>query len=123
MSPAHRDEVAAGGLDRAAAILGAFDADHRELTLSALVARCGMPRSTTHRTADRMIRLGWLDKPQDRYRIGNRLFEIASLSPIRIELREAVLPFLQDLHQATKITAQLGILEGTQILVVEKISG
>jgi len=125
MSPAERDNVtdAMGGLDRAAAILGAFDATHRELTLAALVARCGMPRSTTHRTADRMIRLGWLDKPQDRYRIGNRLFEIASLSPIRIELREAVLPFLQDLHQATKITAQLGILEGTQILVVEKISG
>jgi DNA-binding IclR family transcriptional regulator len=125
MSPAERDKTAdgMGGIDRAAAILGAFDATHRELTLAALVARCGMPRSTTHRTADRMIRLGWLDKPHDRYRIGNRLFEISSLSPIRIELREAVLPFLQDLHQATKITAQLGILEGTQILVVEKISG
>jgi DNA-binding IclR family transcriptional regulator len=123
MSPAHRDEVAAGGLDRAAAILGAFDADHRELTLSALVARCGLPRSTTHRTADRMIRLGWLDKPADRYRIGNRLFEIASLAPIRLELREAVLPFLQDLHHATKITVQLGVLEGGQILVVEKITG
>jgi len=122
MSPAERDN-GKGSIDRAAAILGAFDATHRELTLAALVARCGMPRSTTHRTADRMIRLGWLDKPHDRYRIGNRLFEIASLSPIRIELREAVLPFLQDLHQATKITAQLGILEGTQILVVEKITG
>jgi DNA-binding IclR family transcriptional regulator len=125
MSPAERDKATdvMGGLDRAAAILGAFDATHRELTLAALVTRSRLPRSTTHRTADRMIRLGWLDKPRDRYRIGNRLFEIASLSPIRIELREAVLPFLQDLHQATKITAQLGILEGTQILVVEKISG
>jgi DNA-binding IclR family transcriptional regulator len=112
-----------GGLDRAAAILGAFDATHRELTLAALVARCGMPRSTTHRTADRMIRLGWLDKPRDRYRIGNRLFEISSLAPIRHELREAVLPFLQDLHNATKTTVQLGVLDGTQILVVEKITG
>ncbi len=124
MSPAERDkEAVLGGLDRAAAILGAFDATHRELTLAALVARCGMPRSTTHRTAARMIRLGWLDKPADRYRIGNRLFEIASLSPTRLELREAVLPFLHDLHQATKITAQLGVLEGGQILVVEKITG
>ncbi|HEV3171872.1 MAG TPA: IclR family transcriptional regulator [Actinocrinis sp.] len=125
MSPTERDggaEVAAG-LDRAAAILGAFDAEHRELTLSALVARCGLPRSTTHRTADRMIRLGWLDKPQDRYRIGNRLFEISSLAPIRLELREAVLPYLQDLHSATKTTVQLGVLDGAQILVVEKITG
>ena len=129
MSPTQRDTASPGsglpegGLDRAAAILGAFDAAHRELTLAALVARCGLPRSTTHRTADRLLRLGWLEKPGDRYRIGNRLFEIASLAPIRLELREAVLPFLQDLHQATKITVQLGVLEGTKVLVVEKITG
>ncbi|MEV4511043.1 IclR family transcriptional regulator [Dactylosporangium sp. NPDC049525] len=125
MSPAERDESSAamGGLERAAAILAAFDATHRELTLAALVARSGLPRSTTHRTADKMLRLGWLDKPHDRYRIGNRLFEISGLSPIRHELREAVLPFLQDLYNATRTTVQLGVLSGTQVLVVEKISG
>ncbi|MFJ1749980.1 IclR family transcriptional regulator [Streptomyces sp. NPDC088116] len=125
MSPAERDgdAPAAGGLDRAAAIFGAFDATHRALTLAALVARSGLPRSTAHRTADRMIRLGWLDKPKDRYRIGNRLFEIASLAPIRLQLREAVLPFLQDLHSATKVTVQLGVLDGAQVLLVEKITG
>jgi len=126
MSPTQRDTAKPedrppdSGLDRAAAILGAFDANHRDLTLAAMVARCGLPRSTTHRTADRMIRLGWLEKPGDRYRIGNRLFEIASLAPIRLELREAALPFLQDLHQAT---VQLGVLDGTQVLVVDKITG
>src|SRR6204780_2900017 len=115
MSPAKRDDSSegVGGLDRAAAILGAFDATHRELTLAALVSRSGMPRSTTHRVADRMIKLGWLDKPKDRYRVGNRLFEISSLAPIRHELREAALPFLQDLHAAAKTTVQLGVLEGT----------
>jgi DNA-binding IclR family transcriptional regulator len=121
MSPGERDAV--GGLDRAAAILNAFDAGHRELTLATLVARCGLPRSTTHRTAEKMIRLGWLDKPRDRYRIGNRLFELSGLAPVRHELREAVLPFLQDLYHAAKTTVQLGVLDGTQILVVEKISG
>lgn len=121
MSPTERDGV--GGLDRAAAIFGAFDATHRELTLAALVERSGLPRSTAHRTADKMIRLGWLDKPQDRYRVGNRLFEISSLAPIRHQLRESVLPFLQDLHHATKTTVQLGVLDGTQILVVERITG
>jgi len=131
LSPAERDTKAVvkggtdgvGGLDRAAAILAAFDATHRELTLAALVARSGLPRSTTHRTADKMIRLGWLDKPGDRYRIGNRLFEISGLAPIRHELREAVLPFLQDLYAATRTTVQLGVLSGVQVLVVEKISG
>jgi DNA-binding IclR family transcriptional regulator len=125
MSLAERDSGSAsvGGLERAAAILAAFDPHHRELTLAALVARSGLPRSTLHRTADRMIQLGWLDKPHDRYRIGNRLFEISSLAPIRHELREAVLPFLQDLYHATRTAVQLGVLAGNQVLVVEKISG
>jgi len=125
MSPSERDygSGGTGGLDRAAAILGAFDATHRELTLASLVTRSGLPRSTAHRVANRMIRLGWLDKPKDRYRIGNRLFEISSLAPIRHELREAALPFLQDLLAAAKTTVQLGVLEGPQVLVVERISG
>ncbi len=121
MSPSERD--AAGALDRAAAILDAFDAGHRELTLAALVRRCGLPRSTTHRTAMRMVQLGWLDKPGDRYRVGNRLFELSGLAPIRHELREAVLPFLQDLYNATRTTVQLGVLRGPDVLVVEKITG
>jgi DNA-binding IclR family transcriptional regulator len=125
MSPTERDKESAGMgvLDRAAAILGAFDSGHRELTLAALVQRCHLPRSTTHRTAERMLRLGWLDKPLDRYRIGNRLFELSGLTPIRHELREAALPFLQDLFTATRITVQLGILDESQVLIVEKITG
>jgi DNA-binding IclR family transcriptional regulator len=121
MSPSERDAV--GGLDRAAAILDAFDPDHRELTLAALVRRCGLPRSTTHRTADRMLKLGWLDKPDAHYRIGNRVFELSGLVPIRHELREAVLPFLQDLYNAMHTAVQLGVLDGSQVLIVEKITG
>ena len=123
MSPAERDAGSLGGLDRAAAILGAFDEQHRELSLAALVARCGLPRSTTHRTADKMLKLGWLDKPADRYRVGNRIFELSGLAPVRHQLREAALPYLQDLHHATRITVQLGVLSGTHVLLVEKITG
>lgn len=131
MSPAQRDVSSSedadpepiGSMERAAALLGAFDAAHRELTLAELVRRGGLPRSTTHRTAERMLRLGWLDKPRDRYRIGTRLFELSGLVPVRHELREAVLPFLQDLYAAARVTVQLGVLDGVVVLVVEKISG
>lgn len=129
MSPTTRDcgsdqdTSVPGALERAAAILDAFDVGHRELSLSSLVERSGLPRSTVHRTAARMIQLGWLDKPGEMYRIGNRLFELSGLVPLRHELREAVLPFLQDLYIAARTTVQLGVLEGTRILVVEKITG
>jgi DNA-binding IclR family transcriptional regulator len=129
MSPTARDSrsdddgSASGALERAAAILDAFDATHRELPLARLVERSGLPRSTVHRTAARMIELGWLDKPGDKYRIGTRLFELSGLVPVRHELREAVLPYLQDLYAAARTTVQLGVLDGAQVLVVEKISG
>ncbi|TQS43686.1 IclR family transcriptional regulator [Cryptosporangium phraense] len=123
VSLSERDTTASGGLERAAAILDAFDPAHRELTLAALVRRSGLPRSTTHRLADRMLALGWLDKPHDRYRIGNRLFELSGLAPIRTELRESVLPFMQDLYNTVRTTVQLGVLDGSQVLIVEKIAG
>lgn len=122
--PTARDGSApSGGLDRAAVLLDAFDETHRELTLAALVRRSGLPRSTVHRTAERMIRLGWLDKPAETYRVGTRIFELSGLVPVRHELREAALPFLQDLYAATGTTVQLGILDGTRVLIVEKITG
>ncbi|MFI7122061.1 IclR family transcriptional regulator [Amycolatopsis sp. NPDC049868] len=129
MSPIPRDarsvgdDPATGSLERAAALLDAFDAAHRELGLAKLVERSGLPRSTVHRTASRMVQLGWLDKPGDRYRIGNRLFELSGLVPVRHELREAVLPYLQDLYAAARTTVQLGVLDSARVLVVEKITG
>lgn len=127
-SPTERDLLdrtasPAAGLDRAAAIFDSFDEVHRELTLAALVRRSGLPRSTVHRTADRMIRLGWLDKPGDRYRVGRRIFELSGLVAVRRELREAALPFMQDLYSAAQTAVQLGVLEGVDVLIVEKISG
>src|SRR5260370_42468923 len=93
MSPTQRDDtLRESGLDRAAAILAAFDAAHRELTLAALVARGGLPRSPTHRAADRMIRLGWLGKPGGPYRIGNRLVASARPAPLPRGPRRAAPP-------------------------------
>lgn len=126
MSPSERDSGSrepTGSLERAAAILDAFDVAHRELGLAELVRRSGLPRSTVHRTAARMIELGWLDKPGDRYRISTGLFKLSGLVPVRHELREAVLPFLQDLYAAARVAVQLGVLDGTRVLVVEKITG
>lgn len=112
-----------GGLERAASILDAFDDRHRELSLASLVRRTGLPRSTVHRTAERMIRLGCLDKPELHHRIGNHIFELSGLAAVRHDLREAVLPFMQDLYAATQTAVQLGVLEGGEVLVVDKITG
>lgn len=118
--PAHDG---AGSLERAGTILGAFDEEHRELSLAGLVRRTGLARSTTHRLATRMVALGWLEKPDDRYRVGTSILKLSGLVPLRHRLREAVLPFMQDLHEATRSTVQLGVLDGVDVLIVEKIAG
>jgi DNA-binding IclR family transcriptional regulator len=126
VSPSDRDGIESGDasiLARAASLLDAFDEGHRRLSLAALVYRSGMARSTVHRTAAKMIELGWLQRVDGRYMVGERLFEVASLAPSRYELRDAVLPYMQDIHEATRLTVQLGILDGIDVVLVEKISG
>ena len=56
-----RDTAHESVLERANALLSAFSPRHRTLSLSGIVMRTGLPKSTAHRTAQQMIKLGWLN--------------------------------------------------------------
>jgi DNA-binding IclR family transcriptional regulator len=118
-----RDTLGESVLERANALLSAFSSRHRTLSLSGIVMRTGLPKSTAHRTAQQMIKLGWLNYREGQYSLGNRMFELAGLSPVRTELREAALPFLEDLYEATHATVHLGVMDGLEILYIDKICG
>ncbi|RBY77203.1 hypothetical protein DQ238_14990 [Geodermatophilus sp. TF02-6] len=69
-------------VDRAFALLAAFDAGHRSLTLGELSRRSGIPTSSTLRLATRLQAWGALERgPDGRFAIGLRLWEVASLAP------------------------------------------
>jgi DNA-binding IclR family transcriptional regulator len=57
------------------------------------------------------------------YRIGLRLWELGSLAPRGESLREVALPFMSDLYEATRENVHLAVLDGTEVLYVEKLSG
>lgn len=114
-------EASAGALERAAALLNAFDDTHCELSLGQLVRRSGLPRSTVHRIGGQLIKIGWLDKPFKDYRIGSRLLMLASQAPTRHGLLQAARPSMEDLCAATATTVQLGVLEGTQVTILDTI--
>ncbi len=60
-----------------------------ELTVTELARRTGLPLTTTHRLAGELVAGGALERGEDgRYRIGLRLWEIASLAPRGLGLRE-----------------------------------
>lgn len=106
------------------AILDSFDADHTSLSLSDLARRAGMPLSTAHRLVGELLAWGGLERgPDHRYRIGLHLWEVAAMAPRGLGLREAALPYMSDLYEATHENVQLAVREGIEVVFVERIAG
>lgn len=93
------------------------------MSLAAIMERTGLPKTTVYRAIEKMLELGWLEHHGDRYAIGSRLFEMALLTRLRMNLRECALPHLEHLYEVTHETVHLAVLDGHQVLYVEKISG
>lgn len=105
-------------------IVGAFDESHRELSLTELAARSGLTLSTASRRVAELVAWGALERtPAGHLRIGLWLWEVGSLAPRSTPLREAALPFLEDLYLVTRENVQLAIREGTEVVFVERITG
>lgn len=109
---------------RALQLLDAFSAERSTLTLTELSSRSGLPLSTAHRLVQDLVTWGALERDGvGRYRIGLRLWEVASLAPRGLGLREHALPFLEDLSQVTHENVQLAVREGLEVVFVERIAG
>jgi len=106
------------------ALLDAFTPACPELTLSELARRAGLSLATAHRRVAELVAWGALERGADgRYRVGLRLWEVASLAPRGLGLREAAMPFLEDLYEVTHENVQLAVLQGRELVFVERISG
>ncbi|MEV1002493.1 IclR family transcriptional regulator [Nonomuraea sp. NPDC050202] len=109
-------------LTRAVRILEAFNPSEPVLTVSQISRRAALPLATTVRLVDELTRHGLLARDeQRRVRIGNRLWELAQrASPVR-RLRETAMQFMGDLHHVVGHSVQLGILDGEEVLFVERL--
>lgn len=120
----HTSAQAPSVVDRVLNVFGAFSPDRPAMSLSELSRRAGLPLSTTHRIVGELARRGALERQEDgQYRVGLWLWEVASLSPRGMGLREAAMPFLEDLYEATHENVQLAVLDAPEVVYVERISG
>ncbi|WP_084955578.1 IclR family transcriptional regulator [Thermoactinospora rubra] len=104
------------------ALLGAFDADHPQLSLTDLARRSGVPLSTAHRLVAELEAGQVLGRTSDgRLRIGLRLWELGQLAPSR--LRDLAHPWLQELFAATGENVHLAVRDGLEVLYVDKVYG
>ncbi len=109
---------------RALAVLDAFDSAAPRLSLSEIAARSGMPLTTTHRLLGELADWGALvRRPDGRYEIGRKLWDLGLLAPVQSELRHVAAPFLMDLHTTIRDTVHLAIRDGLSAMYVERISG
>lgn len=105
-------------------VLGAFDDQHRRLSLTELAARAGLPLATTSRIARQLVEAGALERGDDgRYVVGRRLWDIGLLAPVQTDVRELAAPYLQDLQAATRATVHLAERDGDQALYLDRLSG
>ncbi|WP_280301040.1 IclR family transcriptional regulator [Nocardia abscessus] len=110
-------------IERMTLILEAFDGATPSLTLVELAERTGLPRSTVHRILDQLIRLRWLAHAPGGYRLGLRTLELGGLAAEHNEIRDAVSPLLHDLYQQTGMVGHLGVLDGHDVLYLDKVGG
>jgi DNA-binding IclR family transcriptional regulator len=110
-------------LDRADVILAAFDSEHTDLSLLGIMVRTGLPKTTVHRAAHKLVGLDWLELHEGRYSIGTRLLEFAGLSWAHAVLRKAALPTMQRLQACTRETVHLAVSNGRDIIYIEKLPG
>ncbi|MCF6508973.1 IclR family transcriptional regulator [Blastococcus sp. MG754426] len=109
---------------RALGILDAFDSSAPRLSLSEIAERSGTPLTTAHRLLGELT--GWgalVRRPDGRYEIGRKLWDLGLIAPVQLELRQVAAPFLLDLHTTTRDTVHLAVREGVSALYVERVSG
>ena len=109
-------------IDRISLVLDAFDGPGR-LSLAQVVRRTGLPRSSAHRMLERLVQLRWLRRHVRDYELGMRLVELGSLAVHQDRLHSAAQPFLHELHRATGLVVHLAVLDGSDVVYLEKIAG
>jgi DNA-binding IclR family transcriptional regulator len=107
-------------IDRMSLVLDAFDGAG-PLTMVQIVHRTGLPRSSVHRMLERLVQLRWLRREGRDYELGTRLVELGSLALHQGRIHQAALPLLRNLQRATDLVVHLAILDGSEVVIIEKI--
>jgi IclR family pca regulon transcriptional regulator len=109
-------------LERGLAILSSFRSGRPLLGVSELSRELGLSRSTTHRYIATLSALGYLqqDAPTKKYRLGPRVLDLGFSAINSMELREVAAPHLRRLSDETGYTVNMAILDGLDIVYVER---
>ncbi len=122
--PAGRD-LSTTSVGKALHLLDSFRNAGPTLGVTELARRAGVPKSTAFRLLAYLEQGGYVERAGTNYRLAWRLFELGN----RVQhcrprgLRDVAVPHMSDLHARTNHTVHLAVLEGNDIIYLEKIHG
>ncbi len=98
-------------------------ADREEaMPLKEIAEKSGLHPSTAHRILNDLATGRFVDKPvAGNYRLGMRLLELGNLVKARLDVRDAALTPMRELHKLTQQPVNLSLRQGDEIIYVERV--
>lgn len=111
-----------GSLAKGLRVLETFTAERPELTLSEVARGAGIDPGTAFRMLNTLVMLGYIAKtPERRFRLTLKVVDLGFHAIGRSDLRELARPSLRSLVGEVTEAASLGVLDGADILYVERV--
>lgn len=108
-------------IERMVALLDALAEQPDAVSLKDLSSRTGLHPSTAHRILNDLVTLRFVDRAEPgAYQLGMRLLELGNLVKARLNVRDAAMGPMRELHRATGQPVNLSIRQGDEIVYVER---
>lgn len=108
-------------LERAMSLLDALALQTDPVPLKDLAAITGLHTSTAHRILNDLVHGRYVERVDNGlYRLGMRLLELGSLVKGRLDVREAAVEPMRELHKITGQTINLSLQQGDEIIYIER---
>ncbi|MBL8290196.1 MAG: IclR family transcriptional regulator [Bryobacterales bacterium] len=109
--------------DRVLQILGAFDGNAREMSITRIADRLGVHKSTASRLATTLVQRGFLERQQRTLRLGPEVNRLGLLALASTDLAALSAEAMQWLSAETGESVHLAVLEGGEALNVAQADG
>ena len=108
-------------LERMFSLLDVLASHEQPVSLKEISERTGLHPSTAHRILNDLTIGRMVDRPEaGSYRLGMRLLELGNLVKARLDVREAALGPMRELHRVTQQPVNLSMRQGDEIVYIER---
>jgi DNA-binding IclR family transcriptional regulator len=108
-------------IERMFALLDVLASHQDPVSLKQISATTGLHPSTAHRILNDLAVGRFVDRPEaGSYRLGMRLLELGNLVKARLDVRDAAIGPMRELHRLTHQPINLSVRQGDEIVYIER---